>query len=73
MANAYLDALKRKGSKNNELILHNSPRRQAVIDQKNRCQKCGRDLKPMQTKFIQNPDRTWKAICADCSIVIPKR
>lgn len=72
MGNAYLDALKRKGTKK-EIIIHNSPRRQAILDQKNRCAKCGKDLKPMQTKFIQNPDKTWKAICADCSITIPTR
>lgn len=72
MTNAYLDALKKKGAKN-DIVLHVSPRRQTIIDQKGRCAKCGKDLKPMQTKFIQNPDGTWKAICANCSITIPKR
>ena len=72
MANAYLDALKKKGS-NKDVVLHNSPRRQAILDQKNRCAKCGKDLKPMQTKFIKTPEGNFKVICSNCAINIPKR
>lgn len=72
MANAYLDALRKKGSKN-DIVLHTSPRRQAVLDQKNRCAKCGKDLRPMQSKFIQTPEGKFKVICSDCAITIPKR
>lgn len=72
MANAYLDAIKRKGTKNVEM--KRSERREAMLKQKGKCAKCHHDIKPMYSKFLRNPiSQEMEVICANCAVTIPKR
>lgn len=72
MGNAYLDALKKRGTK--DVVLKHSERRQAMLNQKGKCAKCKHDIKPMYSKFIRNPiSQEMEVICANCAVTIPSR
>lgn len=72
MTNSYIDALKKKGTQT--FVAKPSERRQAMIDQAGKCAKCGKDMKPMYTKFVRNPQtQKMEVICSNCAVSIAKR
>lgn len=71
MSNNYLDIIKNKKLSNK--IAVPSTRRQAMIDQKGLCAKCGKDINPMYSKFVKDADGKMTVICSNCAVDIPKR
>ncbi|MEK6926481.1 MAG: hypothetical protein AABW50_04350 [Nanoarchaeota archaeon] len=68
----YLRALKDRNLKPVEMKVSNN--RQAVLDQKNKCIKCNKVLKPYLYNFVANPaTKKVEVVCADCTIQIKHR
>lgn len=72
MANAYLDALKKRGS--NDLVMKPSETKQAMLDQNGRCAKCGKEMNKIYAKYQRNPiTKKMEIICMHCTVTIPTR
>jgi hypothetical protein len=72
--NNYIGAIKAKASTVKEVPLAVNDRRQALIEQQNKCAICKKDLNPYYSKYIVEPgSKKGKVICSNCAIPISKR
>jgi DNA-directed RNA polymerase subunit RPC12/RpoP len=65
--NNYLNALKSKPLR--DVKIEPTERKQAFLNQKGKCAKCGRELKPYLHQYVRDPQtKKMIALCSDCSM-----
>jgi|GEM_PF-6690192 len=71
--NNYIGAIKAHSSTVKETPLAVNSRRQALIDQQNKCALCKKELNPYFSKYVTEGPTKGKVICSNCAIPIVKR
>lgn len=71
--NNYIGAIKAHSSVMKETPLAVNNRRQALINQQNKCAICKKDLDPYYSKYLTEGPNKGKVICSNCAIPIIKR
>jgi hypothetical protein len=70
--NTYFNALKSKPLRNVEIT--GSARRKALSDQKGKCARCNKELKPYYFNYVRDPQtKEYSVVCSNCLIPINKR